>query len=182
MANLNIFCVIEGQTKSFSVKVPSDGTVDDLKKAIKEENPNTLEKVDAKDLTLWHVEIPDEDKALTKNKACREEAGVLTVDKVVLTEGMDIVGSADGSTYSTQLLSPSSRAIERFFPQQPKAEHIHIIVQYAQSGQTDIHRQPQQGQPMGELLSGFNCGRNLNRRPDYTPQATHEASQKKTFE
>ncbi|KAF8919094.1 hypothetical protein BGZ58_004701, partial [Dissophora ornata] len=36
-------------------------TVDGLKKAIKDENPDTFSSIDAKDLTLWRVSIADDD-------------------------------------------------------------------------------------------------------------------------
>ncbi|KAK3817406.1 MAG: hypothetical protein J3Q66DRAFT_440169, partial [Benniella sp.] len=58
MAILNIFCVIEGQMTSFSVKIPSDDTVDDLKKAIKKEKPLKFDDSAADELTLWKVAIP----------------------------------------------------------------------------------------------------------------------------
>ncbi|KAG0196247.1 hypothetical protein BGX31_005511, partial [Mortierella sp. GBA43] len=55
---LRIFCVLEGGSTPFSVKIPSDAIVDDLKKLIKLEKPNHLRDVDADDLTLWNVSIP----------------------------------------------------------------------------------------------------------------------------
>ena len=136
MANLNIFCVIEGQTTSFSVKVPSDGTVDDLKDAIKAKIPK-FKEIAAHDLTLWRVNIPDEDKVLMKDKVRPEEKEVTTKDKVVLTEGMDIVRSADGSTYSTRLLSPSSMTLsdgDAFGAGSLKGRTIYVIVQLPQPG------------------------------------------------
>ena len=57
MAILDVFCVIEGQTTSFSVEIESTKTVDQLKKAIKAEITDTF-KGDAKDLALWRVSLP----------------------------------------------------------------------------------------------------------------------------
>ncbi|KAF9965976.1 hypothetical protein BGZ65_000526, partial [Modicella reniformis] len=92
--SFTLFCLVEGEKSSFPVDIKPVKTVDRLKKAIKkaikEQKSNDLGDVDADKLTLWRVEIPDEDKVLTKDKARPEEKGVLTKDKVVLTEGMDI--------------------------------------------------------------------------------------------
>ena len=44
---------------SFSVTIQSSKTVDDLKKAIKEEKKNDLKDIDADRLTLYKVSIPD---------------------------------------------------------------------------------------------------------------------------
>ncbi|KAF9920918.1 hypothetical protein BGZ67_000908, partial [Mortierella alpina] len=57
---LTLFCLVDGEATSnaFSVKVPSSDTVDDLRKLIKTEIPDTFTGVDAKDLTLWRVSIP----------------------------------------------------------------------------------------------------------------------------
>ncbi|KAG9064921.1 hypothetical protein KI688_003183 [Linnemannia hyalina] len=50
---LSQFCLVNGETTSnaFSIKIPSNDPVDDLKKLIKAENQ----------LTHWRVSIPDED-------------------------------------------------------------------------------------------------------------------------
>ncbi|KAG0277974.1 hypothetical protein BGZ96_002590 [Linnemannia gamsii] len=60
---LTLFCLVNGFTTSdsFSVKLASNGTVDDLKDLIKDKIPGILEGIDAKDLTIWRVSIPDKD-------------------------------------------------------------------------------------------------------------------------
>ncbi|KAG0014800.1 hypothetical protein BGZ81_000252 [Podila clonocystis] len=57
---MSLFCLVDGEATShaFSIKIPSSDTVDDLKKLIKIEIPDTFNGVDAKDLTLWRVSIP----------------------------------------------------------------------------------------------------------------------------
>jgi len=47
--------------ETFPVKVPKTDNVGILKKMIKEENPHTLDKVDAKDLILTQVSLPVDD-------------------------------------------------------------------------------------------------------------------------
>ncbi|KAG0279392.1 hypothetical protein BGZ97_009580, partial [Linnemannia gamsii] len=69
MANnhLTLFCLVEGETisKNFSVKPTlADTTIDDLRQRIRTENPNTFIGLDAKDLTLWSVSIPDDDDGM----------------------------------------------------------------------------------------------------------------------
>ncbi|OAQ23964.1 hypothetical protein K457DRAFT_1836886 [Linnemannia elongata AG-77] len=60
---LSLFCLVNGEATSnaFSIKIPSNDTVDDLKKLIKAEKTNAFSDIDADQLTLWCVSIPDED-------------------------------------------------------------------------------------------------------------------------
>ncbi|KAG0317058.1 hypothetical protein BGZ97_005970, partial [Linnemannia gamsii] len=55
-----LFCLGDGEatTNTFSVKIPPIDTVNDLRKRIKAEIPDTFNGVDAKDLTLWRVSHP----------------------------------------------------------------------------------------------------------------------------
>ncbi|KAG0038732.1 hypothetical protein BGZ82_010971, partial [Podila clonocystis] len=54
---LNLFCLVEGEATSnaFSIKVPSNDTVNDLKGAIKAEKTNDFSDIDADNLILWDV-------------------------------------------------------------------------------------------------------------------------------
>ncbi|KAF9088772.1 hypothetical protein BGX27_002629 [Mortierella sp. AM989] len=58
---LTLFCLVDGEANAFSVEIEPTKTVDALKKLIKTEIPDTFNGVDAKDLTLWRVMIPDND-------------------------------------------------------------------------------------------------------------------------
>ncbi|KAF8926231.1 hypothetical protein BGZ47_002836 [Haplosporangium gracile] len=55
---ITLFCLVDGESTSFPVKIESTETVGDLKKLIKTETPDTFNGVDAKDLILWKVSIP----------------------------------------------------------------------------------------------------------------------------
>ena len=55
-----LFCLIENSSTAFSVTIVATETVDDLKKRIKDEKSNALQNVDADQLKLWKVEIPDD--------------------------------------------------------------------------------------------------------------------------
>ncbi|KAG0200201.1 hypothetical protein BGX31_004112, partial [Mortierella sp. GBA43] len=111
MAILDIFCVIEGETKSFSVKVPSNGTVDGLKDAIKAKKSNYFEKIDADDLTLWRVEIP-----------------TASPKPFIMVEDKTKVKSADRSEYPTTQLDETAR-ISRLFGAELPEETIHVFIQ-----------------------------------------------------
>ncbi|KAF8914827.1 hypothetical protein BGZ58_005653, partial [Dissophora ornata] len=56
--NLNLTCLVDGESTSFPVKIESSETIGTLKKAIKLEKPNDFSDVDADKLTLWRVSIP----------------------------------------------------------------------------------------------------------------------------
>ena len=51
----NLWCFLQGDHEAFSVTVPSDMLISNLKKRIKVEKENTLRTVDASDLILWKV-------------------------------------------------------------------------------------------------------------------------------
>ena len=60
MPGYEIFCVIENISGPFSVDVTADVTISNLKRRIKDQNANILRDVDAIQLKLWRVEIPDD--------------------------------------------------------------------------------------------------------------------------
>ncbi|KAG0358438.1 hypothetical protein BG005_002375 [Podila minutissima] len=100
------FCLVDGDAtiKAFSVKIPSNDTVEDLKKLIiKGDEAPAFRGVAAKDLTLWRVLIPitadDENPIMIKN---------LTSDK--------------------KKLGPATR-LSKEFPEKLEEEKIHIVVQ-----------------------------------------------------
>ncbi|KAF8949847.1 hypothetical protein BGZ46_004913, partial [Entomortierella lignicola] len=59
---VRLFCILDGDSTAFPVKVATDETVGELKKAIKGEKPNDLQDVDADKLILFHVSVADEGK------------------------------------------------------------------------------------------------------------------------
>ncbi|KAI8594210.1 hypothetical protein EDD21DRAFT_422114, partial [Dissophora ornata] len=60
---LTLFCLVDGEAldNAFPVSTSSATTVGELKDFIKTKIPDTFNGVDAKDLTLWKVAIPDDD-------------------------------------------------------------------------------------------------------------------------
>ena len=51
----NLWCFVQGDDEAFSVTVPSDMLISDLKGRIKAKKENTLRSVDASNLILWKV-------------------------------------------------------------------------------------------------------------------------------
>jgi hypothetical protein len=62
-SSITLFCwVLDKSECPFQIEIAKDKTVGHLKRTIKEEKPNTLIKVDADQLQLWNVSIPDDDQ------------------------------------------------------------------------------------------------------------------------
>jgi hypothetical protein len=57
-----INCLLEGDPVSFTVEIDEARNVSSLKDAIRSKNPVTLATVDAKDLTLYHVNLKYDEK------------------------------------------------------------------------------------------------------------------------
>ncbi|KAG0085317.1 hypothetical protein BGZ92_009088 [Podila epicladia] len=108
--SLTLFCLVDGEVKrnAFSIKIPSSDTVDDLKDLIKTKKTNDFSDVDANNLTLWRVSIPDKRSSATT-------IGAL-VDK-------------------TELNNPRTR-LSQWFPESPD-ENTYIIVQRPPPGNAD---------------------------------------------
>ncbi|KAG0012920.1 hypothetical protein BGZ80_011418 [Entomortierella chlamydospora] len=59
---VKLFCILDGDSTAFPVKVATDETVGELKTAIKSENKNLFDDVDSRELTLWSVSIASSPK------------------------------------------------------------------------------------------------------------------------
>ncbi|KAG0022275.1 hypothetical protein BGZ82_011068 [Podila clonocystis] len=55
---LDLFCLVEGESTPFPVKIESANTIGDLKKLIKAKKTPGFNDIDADKLTLWRVSIP----------------------------------------------------------------------------------------------------------------------------
>jgi hypothetical protein len=62
-SRLTLFCLVDGEATSnaFSIKIPSNDTVDDLKDLIKTKKTPEFDDIAADKLALWRVSIPDAD-------------------------------------------------------------------------------------------------------------------------
>ncbi|KAF9321817.1 hypothetical protein BG003_010841 [Podila horticola] len=108
--SLNLICLVDGEATSnaFSVKIPSNDSVDDLKKLIKTEKSVAFDDIPANKLTLWRVSIP----VVLANKH----------NPIVLNE-IDSPTELDPTE-----LDPTDD-ISDVFEDQPPKKTIHIMVQ-----------------------------------------------------
>ncbi|KAF8923775.1 hypothetical protein BGZ58_002533 [Dissophora ornata] len=110
---LTIFCVISGEVASsaFPVKISSDETIGELKKAIIKENPNAFEHVDAKDLMLWRATVPTDENA-----------------------GDEHIIRLDDLDDKTKLGNPRT-SLSKHFPESPD-DNTYIVVERPQAAST----------------------------------------------
>jgi Crinkler effector protein N-terminal domain len=99
-----LFCIVVGGNTSFSVKISPDETVDDLKKKIKKEKEHDFAGFDADRLTLYLVNLPDDDD-LAKNVK-----QPLTIEPLTPLKKM-------------------TKQVEDLLPRGPTKERVHILVQ-----------------------------------------------------
>ncbi|KAG0355130.1 hypothetical protein BGZ54_001285 [Gamsiella multidivaricata] len=114
---LNLFCLVDGEgtPNAFSVKIASTDTVDDLKKLIKAEKTNNFSDVDADQLTLWRVSIPDDDD----------------------DDDEDLPVLLDNTPAKDKKKLKATRELSDVFNENPAKRTIHIIVQRPPPG--DLH-------------------------------------------
>ena len=67
--SITLLCLVKGNTtaSAFPVDINKDQLVGHLKKVIKAEQPQTFANVDAKDLKLWKVTIPNDQDDFLSN-------------------------------------------------------------------------------------------------------------------
>ncbi|KAF9537358.1 hypothetical protein EC957_008398 [Mortierella hygrophila] len=104
---LPLFCLVDGEatTNAFPVEIESTKTVGDLKELISSNIPNTFSGVDAKDLTLWRVSIPDDDG---------DDEVPIVLDKVNNKDKKKLRATSE---------------LSEVFPSKPPKDTIHVIVQ-----------------------------------------------------
>ena len=100
-----LICWVYGDMNPFSVEISRQKIVDQLKQAIVAKKPNRFHGIDAESLTLWKVEIPDDDDAVKQN--------------------FEFKGS--------DILRPSSE-IGDYFEGYPPKRRIHIIIRAPEPG------------------------------------------------
>ncbi|CAG8653867.1 11415_t:CDS:2, partial [Dentiscutata heterogama] len=103
---ITLYCLQKGddQLSAFPIEIRSKATIGDLKEAIKEK----IKVPTAKDLSLWKVEIPDDDED--------------KLSSIVLND-------------KERLLA--KRKVNKYFPDIPVEEHIHVIVSSAGKSSRD---------------------------------------------
>jgi len=104
---LKLFVFIIGPDTSFPITIDSSETVGDLKERILEKNPNDLKGVDAARLTLYLVELPDDD----------------TLEQSV------------AQAVNTRRPLRPSHPLSEIFPANPPTKTINIVVKYESPGE-----------------------------------------------
>ncbi|KAF9383203.1 hypothetical protein BGX21_001623 [Mortierella sp. AD011] len=57
---IKLFCILDGDSSAFEIKLDADDSISALKKAIKEEKSKALADIDSSDLILFQVAVSDE--------------------------------------------------------------------------------------------------------------------------
>ena len=99
--SITLLCLVNGNktASAFAVDIDREKLVSHLKDAIKAKNSQTFANVDAKDIKLWKVKIPDDQDDL--------------LSTLTLNDGDELL---------------ATKKISKYFPDSPLEEHIHIIV------------------------------------------------------
>ncbi|KAF9557171.1 hypothetical protein EC968_007782 [Mortierella alpina] len=111
---LTLFCLVDGEatSRAFSVEIDSSKAVDGLRDHIKAKIPDTFDRVDAKDLTLWRVSH----SVIAANK--HNPVLLSTIDSPIELDPTDDISDV--------------------FEEKPPKKTIHIIVQRPPP-QGDLH-------------------------------------------
>ncbi|KAF9178941.1 hypothetical protein BGZ49_005239, partial [Haplosporangium sp. Z 27] len=112
---IKLFCILDGESSAFEVKLDADDSIAALKEAIKEKKPNDLQGLDADKLVLYQIAVPD-------------EGTQVYLDKI------------DSSTP----LIKGSNEISEVFGTAPAKKTIHVIIQRPSAGATNNVTQGQQ--------------------------------------
>ncbi|KAF8954098.1 hypothetical protein BGZ46_003021, partial [Entomortierella lignicola] len=104
---IKLFCILDGDSSAFEVKLDADDSIAALKKAIKKEKEPRFDDIAADELVLFHVAVLDEGKHVN-------------LSKVEVPTPL-IIGSAE---------------ISEVFGTAPAKKTIHVIVQRPSPGAT----------------------------------------------
>ena len=100
--SITLLCLVKGNTlaNAFPVDIEKEQLVGHLKKVIKAEQPQTFANVDAKDIKLWNVKIPDVQDDLLSNLTLQDKDELL-----------------------------ATRDIGDYWTEKPLKKHIHVLVE-----------------------------------------------------
>jgi Crinkler effector protein N-terminal domain len=102
---ITLFCLVHGDPveRAFPVDISNDKSVGHLKNKIKKEIPTAFNNIDAKDVTLWKVDIPNNDEDAIKQIVFKE-------------------------TVVIKKMSPASE-IGEYFENTPTKKCIHVVIE-----------------------------------------------------
>lgn len=153
MATYTIFCAIQHEWPPFSVHIEKSLTVDDLKKAIKAENPNAFASTDAHRLTLYQVDVGG------STRQERQE----NLAQATLTEDLD----------------PFSK-LNKLYPSPPPEDTIHILIQLPERSKRKLQDEEQDEE---SSLAGIKrLKKELSKGPAFVqPLSPGESSSRASF-
>jgi Crinkler effector protein N-terminal domain len=99
---VTLICLVNGDSseRTFAVDISNDKLVVHLKDEIKKKKSPKFDDIPADELTLWRVDIPDDD-----------EAAILQADT------------------ATETLMRPTREISVYFKNQPTMRRIHVVIE-----------------------------------------------------
>ncbi|PKY58869.1 hypothetical protein RhiirA4_481145 [Rhizophagus irregularis] len=98
---ISLICLLEGDTfaNAFEIDIEKNNSICKLKEIIKKKNAQTFANIDAKDIRLWKVNIPDDREDQLINLSLQDKDELLATRKIL-----------------------------KYFPSPPPEEHVHVIV------------------------------------------------------
>ena len=131
--SITLLCLVKGNilANAFPVHIDGNSLVGDLKKVIKAENAQTFANVDAKDIKLWKVSIPDDQDDLLSNLSLQDKDELL-----------------------------ATRDIGDYWTEKPLKKHIHVLVEPPETTATsdEVLELRKQLASMQELLNKSEYG------------------------
>ncbi|KIM24927.1 hypothetical protein M408DRAFT_228594 [Serendipita vermifera MAFF 305830] len=112
-----IFCTIEEGEHPFSVKISPNATVDELKKKIKEQKPHYFANIDADELTLYKVDVADDDQ---RKENVQKKMSELPTPKLLRATWK----------LNTVYESPPTNGIVHIFAQEPSRKYLVDLPHY----------------------------------------------------
>ena len=106
-AKWTLFCLVANENTPFPVEIQSDKTVGVLKEAIKIKKPNDFANIDADRLTLYLINLPDNDNLAENVK--QELTKPLTALRATKQLGDLLPGSPAKETVHILIQEPSGR-------------------------------------------------------------------------
>ena len=112
--SITLLCLVKGNTlaNAFPVDIEKEQLVGHLKKVIKAEQPQTFANVDAKDIKLWNVKIPDDQDDHLSNLSLQDQPELL-----------------------------ATRDIGDYWSEKPPKRHIHVLVEPPETTATSSREQ-----------------------------------------
>ncbi|KAG8754727.1 hypothetical protein FRC14_004710, partial [Serendipita sp. 396] len=103
-APYTIFCVFVGGSRPFLVKIDKDEPVGELQEEIKKKKPTYFDGIYADELTLFHIELKDEERLADDSRKRLQEVPAPVP------------------------MNPLKKLVD-YFPNPPPSDTVHIIVE-----------------------------------------------------